>query len=519
MSTNDLRQVRLDKATKLREQGHDPFPICANVFSIAAIKLRCADGLMEGDRYSAEKVEPLGHQFTTAGRIIFFRKFGGAAFLRLRDQSGELQVWAQENTFGDWSYLDHLDLGDFVKVSGTMTATVKGELSINPTFIQLITKTYQPLPTKTSFKDVESRYRQRYVDLIANQDVLKIFQARSHLIHAIRCTLRDWEFLEVETPSMQLIAGGASAKPFVTHHNALDQDLFLRIAPELYLKRLVVGGMERVFEIGKNYRNEGMSTRHNPEFTMLEFYGAYFKLDDIITLSQELIQIAAETIYTETKIDSPYRDFGQIWPRVTMRQAVEAACIKAKLPGTIVTEISGESPDIKTWAAQAVRKINWTNYRAAALKTPSDGERLSLAFEFLAEPFLTEDYQDGRGNSLPVYIIEHPIEISPLARKIDGRPELADRFELFIGGMEIANAFQELNDPEDQATRFQAQAKLKAGGDEEAMVYDQDYILALEHGLPPCCGFGMGIDRLVQVLTKSNSIRDVILFPLMKPVI
>ena len=365
-----------------------------------------------------------------------------------------------------------------------------------------------------------------------------MFRARSHVVRATRAILDEHGFLEVETPTMHTLIGGAAAKPFVTHHNALDMNLFMRIAPELYLKRLVVGGLERVYEIGRCYRNEGISTRHNPEFTMLEFYQAYATYDDLIAFTEVMIRgidrrlaqamPAAHATWTAAR---PF-SLDHAFARVSMDRAVAAAAERTAIPewvaavegggggalGAILAESFGER--IKEWAKSSPRAkaLDWSNFRKAFGKCDGDGERLFACYEYVAEPFLVDDYRTPDGKlSVPVFVKDYPIEVSPLARRNDARPELADRFEIFLQGRELGNGFSELNDPDDQAERFRAQVERKARGDEEAMDYDADYIRALEHGMPPAAGYGMGIDRLVMALTNAASIRDVILFPLLRP--
>lgn len=489
------------------------------ISSMASVRQACQAANTEGDRYDHDQLQLIKKEFTIAGRIIFRRSIGGVTFLRLRDATGELQAYCDQAHMEDtYSDLDFLDVGDIVQVDGRVMATIKGELSVKTerSGLRLLTKAYRPLPTKTAFKDVEQRYRQRYVDLIANPNVMKVFRTRSKIISSLRSYLENLDFVEVETPTMQVLAGGAAARPFTTHHNALDMDLFMRIAPELYLKRLVVGGFDRVFEIGRNYRNEGVSARHNPEFTMLEFYQAYASLPQIMNLTQSMICQVDDQIDPSFKKDRSF-SLKDGWPDITMNTAVTVGLINAGgLPCEIITEIAGDSPDIKSWSKLSTREIDWSGYRKAAKGLTEPGALLYLAFEFLAEPFLTQDYRSQDDKSLPVFITDYPVEVSPLARRKDGASELTDRFELFIDGKEIANAFQELTDPEDQAARFQQQALQKANGNEEAMSVDDDYLRALEYGLPPTTGFGMGVDRLCLILMGQASIRDVILFPLMR---
>ncbi len=433
-----------------------------------------------------------------------------------------------------------MDVGDIVEAVGLLMASKRGELSIAPTDLRPITKSYRPLPEKWhGLTDVETRYRQRYVDLIANPPVADVFRARSHIVRALRAILDESGFLEVETPTMHTLIGGATARPFVTHHNALDMQLFMRIAPELYLKRLVVGGLERVYEIGRCYRNEGISTRHNPEFTMLEFYQAYATYEDLMGFTEKILRsvdVALERAMPDAhaawKKERPFT-LDRPFKRISMSDAVKQAAIATKIPAwqtpaadtdpvaatALVKLLRADFGEhIKEWAKSSPRAkaIDWSNFRKAMLKVDSDGEALFLLYEYLAEPFLPDDYRHGN-HSVPVFIKDYPFEVSPLARRSDARPEICDRFELFVQGRELCNAFSELNDPDDQAARFRAQVEKKARGVEETMDYDEDYIRALEHGMPPTAGFGMGIDRLVMALTNAQSIRDVILFPLLRP--
>jgi lysyl-tRNA synthetase class 2 len=439
----------------------------------------------------------------------------------------------------DYERLVDLDVGDFVEAEGSLSASKRGELSIVPRRLRLLTKAYRPLPEKWhGLTDVELRYRQRYVDLVANPEVADVFRARSHVIRATREILEEHGFLEVETPTMHSVIGGAVARPFVTHHNALDMPLFMRIAPELYLKRLVVGGLERVYEIGRSYRNEGVSTRHNPEFTILEFYQAYATYDDLMNFGEGLLRgidarlaAAMPGPHASWKRGRPFT-FDEPFERVPMDRAVALAAERTAIPEWVAAvEAAGGSAlvsllnpgfagRIKEWAQASprARSIDWSNFRQSLGKCVSDGERLFACYEYVAEPFLTEDFRtrDGK-HSIPVFIKDYPFEVSPLARRNDDRPELTDRFELFVHGRELCNAFSELNDPDDQADRFRAQIEKKARGDADAMDYDDDYVKALEHGMPPTAGFGMGMDRLVMALTNAQSIRDVVLFPLLRP--
>jgi lysyl-tRNA synthetase class 2 len=474
------------------------------------------------------------------GRVMVMRSTGGLSFFRLRDRTGEIQLLVSQETLGEgYERLHLIDVGDFVEAEGTLIASKRGELSIDTGRLRLVTKAYRPLPEKWhGLTDVELRYRQRYVDLVANPPVADVFRARSHTVSALREILDQHGFLEVETPTMHTLIGGAAAKPFVTHHNALDMRLFMRIAPELYLKRLLVGGLERVYEIGRCYRNEGISTRHNPEFTMLEFYQAYATYDELMDFTEVLLRgvderlaramPAAHALWKQARpftLDVPF-------VRIPMDRAVAEAAERTAIPqwlsavgdrggAGLVDLLRGDFGEhIKEWAKSSPRAkgLDWGNFRKGLSKCDSDGERLFACYEYLAEPYLGQDYRTDDGKlSVPVFVKDYPFEVSPLARRNDRDPRLTDRFELFVHGREVCNAFSELNDPDDQASRFQAQVERKARGDEEAMDFDEDYIRALEHGMPPAAGFGLGIDRLVMALTHAASIRDVILFPLLRP--
>jgi len=439
-----------------------------------------------------ETIEEGAATFVVAGRIIARRSFGKAAFIQLQDRKGRIQLYVRKDTIGAESYetFESFDIGDIIGATGTPFRTKTGELSLNVSEVRLLTKSFLPLPEKFhGLTDVETRYRQRYVDLIVNPEVREVFIKRSRIVNLIREFMVQHDFLEVETPMMQPIPGGATARPFVTHHNALDMELFLRIAPELYLKRLVVGGFERVFEINRNFRNEGISIRHNPEFTMMEFYQAYATFEDLMDFTEELLcHVAQEVLGT---LDFTYQgieiSFQRPWKRLTVKEAIlEYGDIDAK---------SLDDRDLAYAYAQEI-----------GLDLPPDvgyGKLITEIFEEVAETKLIQ----------PTFITAYPTEVSPLSRKSDKDPEIVDRFEFFCAGREMANAFSELNDPVDQKERFLGQVAQKAKGDEEAHYMDEDYIRALEYGMPPTAGEGIGIDRLVMLLTDSPSIRDVILFP------
>lgn len=491
LDINDQIAVRKTKLLKLREQGQ-AFPNDFHKTDFAK------DLFEEYGHLSAEDLEKQVKSFTIAGRMMTRRVMGKASFAHIQDMSGEIQLYLKSNDLTPECYdsFKEWDLGDIVGAQGTLFKTKTGELSIRVTHIRLLTKSLLPLPDKFhGLTDLESRYRQRYLDLIANADARRIFQIRSNIVASIRKFLIERRFLEVETPMMHPIPGGAAARPFTTHHNALDMDLFLRIAPELYLKRLVVGGFERVFEINRNFRNEGLSTRHNPEFTMLEFYQAYADYHDLMELTQSMFRFVTNEVLGTTKVNYQGHeyDFSKPFTCMTIKQAV--LHFNPQISETDIDDIE----KIRTYA-QSLNVSVHSHY--------SVGKIQYEIFEKTVEANLMK----------PTFITEFPTEVSPLARKNNQNPFVTDRFEFFMGGKEIANGFSELNDSEDQAMRFREQVKSREDGDLEAMYYDADYITALEYGLPPTAGEGIGIDRLVMILTDSPSIRDVILFPLMRPV-
>ncbi|MBD3654693.1 lysine--tRNA ligase [Kangiella sp.] len=449
-----------------------------------------------GDKEKSE-LEELGKKVKVAGRIMLFRNMGKASFITIQDMSGRIQSYVRKDAVGDEVYEDFKtwDIGDIVGIEGTVFKTNKGELSVKASSIRLLTKSLRPLPDKWSgLSDQETRYRQRYVDLIVNQQSRETFIIRSRVVKAIRDFLESRDFLEVETPMMHVIPGGASARPFETHHNALDMPLYLRIAPELYLKRLVVGGLEKVFEINRNFRNEGLSTRHNPEFTMLEFYWAYADYNDLMDLTEAMLRYTVETVLGKTVFESGGEtyNFGKPFERMTVLEAI------MKYQPEITLEQLTDMDKAREVAKRLKLKLedSWGLGRV----------QIEI-FEEVAEHKLIQ----------PTFITAYPAEVSPLARRNDEDPFITDRFEFFAGGRELANGFSELNDAEDQAQRFKEQVEAKDAGDDEAMHYDADYIRALEYGLPPTAGEGIGIDRLVMLLTDSLSIRDVLLFPHMRP--
>ncbi|WP_113906155.1 lysine--tRNA ligase [Aliidiomarina celeris] len=492
--TVDLNQQlreRKEKLKGLREKGV-AFPNDFRRDSLAA-DLHAAHDDKERDALVAE-----GIRVNVAGRMMLRRIMGKASFATIQDMSGQIQLYVARDNLPEGVYNDGFkkwDLGDIVGASGVLFKTNTGELSVQVDEIRLLTKALRPLPDKFhGLADQETRYRQRYLDLIVNQKSRETFVMRSKAVDYIRRFLNDRAFLEVETPMMQTIPGGASARPFVTHHNALDMELYLRIAPELYLKRLVVGGFEKVFEINRNFRNEGLSTRHNPEFTMLEFYWGYADYQDLMDLTEEMIRGLAQELLGTTDVNYQGQTFhfGQPFARLTVLDAI------MKYNPEITREQLNDLAQATAIAEQLGIKVQ---------KSWGLGKIQIEIFEATAEHQLME----------PTFITAYPAEVSPLARRNDEDPFVTDRFEFFVGGREIANGFSELNDAEDQAARFKEQVEQKEAGDAEAMFYDADYVTALEHGLPPTAGEGIGIDRLVMLLTDSPSIRDVLLFPHMRP--
>ena len=430
-----------------------------------------------------------------AGRIILKRVMGKASFATIRDSFGDIQIYVTKNNVDDEVYEDFKtwDLGDIVGVSGSLFRTKTDELTIDVWDLEMITKSLRPMPEKfKGLTDIEARYRQRYLDLMTNNDTKKVFIKRTKIIDSLRKKMNESGYLEVETPMMHPLAGGAVARPFVTQHNALGQDLYLRIAPELYLKRLLVGGFERVFEINRSFRNEGLSTKHNPEFTMMEWYQAYASMQDQMDLTKDIILNAAKAADCESKIE-----WGDI--------KVDLSNFKQSTLSDLVLEFNKELSKDDLSDKKKLQNILTSN-KVKVEKSWGIGRILLEVFEATVESKLID----------PTFVTEYPVEVSPLSRRNEENPDYADRFELFIGGKEFANGFCELNDPDDQATRFEEQVAAKDSGDKEAMDFDQDYITALEHGMPPAVGVGMGVDRLVMLLTNQSSIRDVLLFPQLK---
>ena len=488
---NKLVAERRAKLAALRATGGPAFP---NDFRRDAL----ANELLLGyGGLSDAALEASSVRVKVAGRMMLRRIMGKASFAKLQDSSGQIQIFVQREALGEQPYDDFKgwDIGDILGAEGVLFRTKTGELSVRVDGLRLLVKSLQPLPDKWhGLADTEARYRQRYVDLIMNEDSRAVFQKRTALVRFLRDMLDARGFLEVETPMMQPIPGGAVARPFVTHHNALGIDMYLRIAPELYLKRLVVGGVERVYEINRNFRNEGLSTRHNPEFTMLELYQAYADYRDLMDLIEQMLRGAAEAVLGTLQFDSQgqHHDLRDAFERVT----VEDLILRCN-PGLERARLR-DVPYLR--AACEARGIPWK---------PGDGAgKLQIEiFEKTGEHTLVQ----------PTFVYAYPAEVSPLSRANDLDPFLTDRFEFFVGGRELANGFSELNDAEDQAARFRAQVERKDAGDEEAMFYDADYIRALEYGMPPTAGLGIGIDRLAMLLTGSSSIRDVLLFPQMRP--
>ncbi len=488
-NAKDVLSKRKEKADGLKASGVNLFPNGVTV----SHTIKDIDDYI---RNLPETQKEDSTEFTVAGRIMAINSFGKSAFIRFKDRTGIVQAYVRMDKVGDRSYnlFKRFDVGDFICVSGTLFRTRTGEWTILSTHIELVCKSTRPLPEKFhGLKDPEKRYRQRYIDLIMNSEVKEIFIKRSQIIQAMRAFFLARDFLEVETPMMQPIPGGAEATPFKTHHNALNMELYLRIAPELYLKRLVVGGLERVFEINRNFRNEGISTQHNPEFTMVEFYMAYATYVDLMNLTEQMFAEIAKSVTGGTIVNYQGNeiDLGGTWKRIPLYEALET--------------IGGIDPDL---LSHKDRLLEFASAKGITVtKTGRLGKIITKLFDVLVEPKLIQ----------PTFITEYPAEVSPLSRRSDTHPDLTERFELFIAGREIANGFSELNDPEDQRGRFMQQVEDRNAGDDEAHFMDDDYIEALEYGMPPTAGQGIGIDRLVMLLTDAASIREVILFPHMKP--
>jgi lysyl-tRNA synthetase class 2 len=483
---NELVAVRKDKEKYFRSVGIETYPQDRGPYS---------DTTRIVERFGAmshDELEKEGIPLSVAGRIVAFRDFGKSSFLHIQDRKGKIQVYVRKDILKDLDYeaFRKFDIGDIISTEGKLFKTRTDELTILAERVKLLTKSLRPLPEKWhGLKDVEERYRKRYLDLIVNEKSRRVFEQRARIIEYIRNYFRARDFMEVETPMMQVLPGGAVAKPFITHHNALGMDLYLRIAPELYLKRLIVGGLERVFEVNRNFRNEGISVRHNPEFTMLEFYQAYSTYEDLMEFTENLVSSLAVELFGETKItfNGQEIDFATPWRRMTMEEAMREL-------GDFDLQKSGDMSVLTAYAK---------DLEIEGVEKDTKGKIITKIFETLCEEKLIQ----------PTFITHYPVEVSPLAKRSKEWPDITERFELYISGMEIANGFNELNDPEEQRQRFLEQIKDR----EEGVVLDEDYLAALEYGLPPTAGEGIGIDRLTMLLTDSPSIRDVILFPLLKP--
>ena len=485
LDESEVRLVRQKKLAELRKEGFH-FPNQFRRQHLAADVMR---------DYAHVEKDALAEQRVTvavAGRMVLCRVMGKASFFHIQDVSGRLQVYVKQNDLPElYEAFKHWDLGDIVGVTGYLFITNSGELTVHAESLQLLTKSLRPLPDKFhGLSDQETRYRKRYVDLIANEETRQTFLIRSRVIQAFRQFMDSHQFLEVETPMMHPIPGGALARPFVTHHNTLNRDMFLRIAPELYLKRLVVGGFERVYEINRNFRNEGISTRHNPEFTMIEFYQAYADYNDMMNFTEHLLRHLCDVVLNSQQVtyQDHIIDFAKPFARISIKEAVLAH--HPQLTLSDIETVAGCRPALD-------------NLHLSYKATDGLGKLQMIIFEETVEHQLIQ----------PTFVTEYPTEVSPLARRSEHNPDVTDRFEFFIAGREIANGFSELNDAEDQATRFHQQVVDKDAGDLEAMHFDSDYIEALEYGMPPTAGEGIGIDRLVMLFTNSASIRDVILFP------
>ncbi len=484
LDLNEIMKVRRNKLAELQNTGADPFKI---------VKYDVTDStdtiITQFENYEGKKV-------SLAGRLMSKRGMGKSSFCDLQDRDGRIQLYVRINDLGEEAYesFKKLDLGDIIGIKGFVFKTRMGEISIHVEEYTLLTKSLRPLPEKFhGLKDQDTRYRQRYLDLIVNPEVRKTFVTRSKVISAIRRYLDARDFLEVDTPILNTILGGATARPFITHHNTLDIDMYLRIAPELYLKRLIVGGMERVYELGRMFRNEGMSIKHNPEFSMMEVYQAYTDYHGMMELAENMVSSVAQEVLGTTKVmyQGAEIDLAPPWTRLTMTDAV------LKYAGVDFNTIATDDE------ARKVAKEKGLHLEGK----PVRGEILNLFFEEFVEPNLIQ----------PTFILDYPVEVSPLTKRKPSQPELTERFEIFITGREFGNAYSELNDPIDQKERFLEQVKKREAGDEEANMMDDDFVTALEHGLPPTGGLGIGIDRLIMLLTDSSSIRDVLLFPTMKP--
>jgi lysyl-tRNA synthetase class 2 len=526
-SEEELIRARRAKFEKLEQAGTRAFP---NTFRADEESRTQAVAILADEAGRAAlpveaDLKDDATSYSLFGRVVAKR----GPFVVMRTPHGDMQALVRKDRLSEaeQAQLAALDLGDFAGVTGPLIRTGKGDVAVRADTYAHVGKAMLPPPDKWhGLTDVEKRYRERYVDLFASPEVAKVFRARSLVTRRLRSFLDQRAFLEVETPMLHPLRGGATAKPFSTHHNTLDMSLYLRIAPELYLKRLLVGGLERVYEIGRCFRNEGVSTRHNPEFTMLEFYMAYANVDDLITLAEELLRdvdAGLVQVYPELCGERAFT-LSEPFARVTMQQAILDRVQRSGQDGFGNTPFDGLDAETLGSSEQLDALIRARldslpkEARTLLMKHSAHGERIYVLYELLAEPDLPKLYRSRDGSqSLPVFILEYPFEVSPLARRNDQKPAFVDRFELFIEGREVANAFSELNDPEDQAARFRAQLDNRERGDEEAMDYDADYIRALSYGMPPAAGFGLGVDRLVMTLCNQPSIRDVLLFPLLRP--
>jgi lysyl-tRNA synthetase class 2 len=521
-SEETLIQVRKQKHQEL---NGGIYPLANNAVEIRSV----IDPMISNPPLMSLDPEQLSTTIVVHGRISNFRKSGGISFIKILDATGSIQCIASKSVLKDFDRLSLLDLGDIIEVAGKACLSKTSEKSILILDWKVLTKSHRPPPEKfIGINDQELKYRKRYLDLMSSEESRATFIIKSCTMQAIRLFMSNHGFIEMETSTLNTVSSGANAKPFITHHNSLDTDLFLRVAPELYLKRLLVGGYEKVYEIGRAYRNEGISTRHNPEFTMIEFYEAYGRFHSLMHYAENLLVYVDTQLHFSLKnsFALPYylkwRDerpftFDQ-FAEVTMEESVNKAFEKIHMKLSLDDQVYVEYNE-STHPTDAVRdrlaKIDLTELFTKVKKINSRGERVALFFEYLVEPFLAEDYRTADGSkSLPVFVTEYPIEICPLARRCSYNPAVCDRYELFIEGRELCNAFQELNDPDEQASKFKEQL---ASNNKDAMDYDADYIEALEYGMPPCIGFGMGIDRLVMLLTNAASIKDVILFPTLKP--
>ena len=493
----EMLKIRYDKVDEFRSRGTNPY---VNRYKVSA---PIGDLVRDWSETSKEELEEKKLAHTIAGRVMARRKHGKTTFCQIKDGFGEVQIYVNKKEIGDEAYelFSKFDIGDFIGAEGRLSKTRTGELTLFAKKITLLSKSLLPLPEKWhGLKDVEIRYRQRYVDLIVNPEAKKVFILRSQIIQAIRDFLIERDYLEVETPMMHAIPGGATARPFKTRHNALDMDLYLRVAPELFLKRLIVGGIDRVFEINRSFRNEGISTQHNPEFTMLEFYTAYADYVDLMALTEELFRHIAQTVFGSLSFACSYTEDGQEKNvTVDLSKPFRRCAFKQSL-----IEIGGIPAGSVADLDKAVTYA--LEHKVPLEKKDNFGKVLGKLFDHFVEPQLVQ----------PTYITDYPLELSPLSKKKEDDPDLVERFELFLGRRELANAYTELNDPIDQKQRFEEQAAARDAGDDEAQWMDLDYIRALEYGMPPTAGEGIGIDRLVMFFTDSQSIRDVILFPQLK---